>query len=65
MARQYTILGGYSFVRTNPATGEDETLTGGQVIELDDDVAATHAHRLQALPDADPGEAGPAGDAQA
>lgn len=44
-----TIAGGASFVSANDK-GERVVLTGGQEIELEDDVAATHADKLEPLP---------------
>jgi len=47
MAKEYTIRHGFSFV------GADQIVrVGGEKIELDDDVAANHAHKLEAV-DAD------------
>lgn len=43
--RSYTIRTGASFVTTD-AEGKPVTLTGGQTIELEDDVAAAHADKV-------------------
>lgn len=60
MPKKRTIASGASFVTTNEK-GERVVLTGGQEIELDDDVAAMHADKLEPLPPkADDGTAGPA-----
>ena len=47
--RTYTIAGGASFV-TQDEKGNRVVLTGGQQIELEDDVAALHADKLEPLP---------------
>lgn len=46
MARRYTVLPGHSFDR-----GDGTTASGGDEIELEDDVAAAHAHRIDAIPE--------------
>lgn len=42
MAAKYRIRAGFSFV-----VGNDKVLTGGDVVELEDDVASQHAHKLE------------------
>lgn len=44
MAKKYTIRDGFSFICEN-----NEVKTGGAVVELDDDVAANHANKLELL----------------
>jgi hypothetical protein len=58
MAKTYTIRAGASFcVEGGMAL---EIRTGGQTIELDDDVAALHADKLEPLQTSAPVEADPA-----
>ena len=42
MARKYMIRDGFSFIGDN-----NEVKSGGEIVELDDDVAANHAHKLE------------------
>lgn len=49
MATLRTIRSGASFVTTDEA-GKPVTKYGGEQIELDDDVAAAHADKLEPLP---------------
>lgn len=42
MAKKYTIREGFSFIGDN-----NEVKSGGEIVELDDDVAANHAHKLE------------------
>lgn len=42
MPKKYTIRDGFSFIDEN-----NDVKTGGAVIELEDDVAANHAHKLE------------------
>lgn len=42
MPKNYTIRAGFSFVCAN-----NEVKVGGDTIELEDDVAANHAHKLE------------------
>lgn len=44
MPKKYTIREGFSFIGDN-----NEVKTGGAVIELEDDMAANHAHKLELL----------------
>jgi len=46
MAKKYTIRDGFSFIDEN-----NEVKTGGAMVELDDDVAANHAHKLELVAD--------------
>jgi hypothetical protein len=46
--RSYIIRAGASFVTTD-TEGKTVTLTGGQPIELEDDVAATHADKVDSV----------------
>jgi len=58
-----TIRAGASFVTTDDA-GKTVTRYGGEQIELDDDVAAAHADKLEPLPAVQTPEP-PAGDSEA
>lgn len=49
MGTNRTIRSGASFLTTDKA-GKPVTKYGGETIELDDDVAATHADKLEPLP---------------
>ena len=42
MAAKYRIRAGFSFV-----VGLGQVLAGGEVVELEDDVASQHAHKLE------------------
>jgi hypothetical protein len=54
MARKYLIRAGCAFT-----LGGGLVATGGEEIELEDDVAATHADKLEPLPDAESTTAAP------
>lgn len=44
MPKKYTIRDGFSFIDDN-----SEVKAGGEIIELDDDVAAQHLHKLDVV----------------
>jgi hypothetical protein len=54
--RSYIIRAGASFVTTD-TEGKTVTLTGGQPIELEDDVAAAHADKVEPASSDDTGTA--------
>jgi hypothetical protein len=62
--RTYTIRAGCSFLRRH-IDGHDEVLMGGQQIELDDDVALSHAGKIEPVVVHDAADAAAAGDTDA
>lgn len=62
MPKKYTIREGFTFVCSN-----NEVKTGGEILELEDDVAANHAHKLELVAESAPadGLTVSAGDTQA
>ncbi len=61
--KPYRIRGGASFV-THDEQGNRVIKTGGDTIELEDDVAASHADKIEPMPEGEGAQA-PAGEEQA
>ena len=51
MPKKYTIREGFSFVDDS-----NEVKHGGEIVELEDDVAANHAHKLELVAEEAPAE---------